>query len=173
MEEDCVKGLINNGKNNCFLNVICQSLWNLYHVKTFLFNNNMHKHSKTHIDEESNNKITQTINQFSLEYKDKLNEYVPKSSLEIDSDAFQDNCLQCVLFKFFSNYFTSSLKSLDVEEIRKVLINLNNSIQKFSKSGVNNKLNKMSCSTETLEEMILYFHRSYLFYNYSSIVILK
>ena len=26
----------------------------------------------------------------------------------------------------------------------------------------------MSCSTETLEEMILYFHRSYLYFNYIS-----
>jgi hypothetical protein len=28
----------------------------------------------------------------------------------------------------------------------------------------------MSCSTETLEEMILYFHRSYLYFNYISIL---
>ena len=55
MEEECVKGLKNDGQNMCFLNVIVQSLWNLYHVKTFLFNNIMHKHCQPETEE--NNRI--------------------------------------------------------------------------------------------------------------------
>ena len=136
MDDECVKGLKNNGKNICFLNVICQSLWNLYHVKTFLFNNMMHEHCKTNIIE-SSEKISSTINKLSQEYESKIDDYTtPFDKKGLDPFSYKENCLQCVLLKFFSNYLTSNLNSIDTEEIREILVNLNNSIQKFSKSGV-------------------------------------
>jgi hypothetical protein len=135
MDDICLKGLKNEGKNMCFVNVICQGLWNLFYVKNFLFNNSMHSHSQPHSNE-SNNKIQEMINKLTDSTVDNSAEKNTNEITIIKENDLQKNCLLCVLSKFFSNYFSSDLKFLDASEIRIFLINLNNSIQKFSKNGV-------------------------------------
>lgn len=132
MDDSIIKGLKNEGNNICFLNVICQALWNLHHVKSFLFSNLVHSHSLD-ISESTAEKVQTKITQLKEEYKD---EELPKETKQDGVSTYQENCLQCVLAKFFSDYMTSKLKSLDATEIRSILVYLNNTIQKFSKKGV-------------------------------------
>lgn len=139
MDEMCLKGLINEGNNMCFVNVICQSLWNLVNVKNYLFNNSIHSHS-TPLLSERKTKILEMIDKLSRESVDNSIDINKNESENISENELQKNCLQCVLSKFFSNYFNSNLKFLDASEIRAFLINLNNSIQKFSKNGVRKNL---------------------------------
>ena len=135
MDDICLKGLKNEGNNMCFVNVICQSLWNLFYVKNYLFNNSMHSHSEPPMYE-SNHKIQEMINKLTENTVDNFIEKNTDELISIKENDLQKNCLQCVLSKFFSNYFSSNMKFLDASEIRFFLINLNNSIQKFSKNGV-------------------------------------
>jgi hypothetical protein len=75
----------------------------------------------------------------------------------------------CLLQNFFYNYVFSNVDSLSVQYIRGILITLNDDIQKFNEKGVRKLFNKMCCSAETLEEMLVYFHRSNIFPHYNRI----
>jgi hypothetical protein len=144
MIENSMIGLVNNN-NICFLNVIIQSLYNLSSVKHYILSLTNHSHN-----------LSNNINR--LQQLDSIQQYF-KQQLEIEnSEAFKEvcmkfqqkiesglyfeqigpynNCIVCYLSQIFNSYMFSEKKSIDVTNLRKLFLALNDCVQKFNLKDV-------------------------------------
>jgi len=163
MQENSVIGL-QNFDNSCFLNVVVQSLWNLFSVKNYFFQIHVHDHEE-YKSLESFKELIKFFEEITLTNKDIvldekkysekdvsyfLNELKQKQSSKIKIEGLNPevydkiiinqenkNCLLCLMINFFTFYKYSSKKSLSTNNLRKILIKLNNYINKFDETGVN------------------------------------
>jgi hypothetical protein len=161
MENQIIK-FKNRGRNMCFLNSVIQALWNLCSFKSFLDKIvTSHNHSTeikyldlilsilesiliTEKSPNSNSDISSTyinlktaIDITTCKRISMLNKDGEEKSLTNDEyKKKQENCVLCILMVNFTNFKFSENKTFDLMSIRKLLIQLNESIEKFNLKGV-------------------------------------
>jgi len=161
MENQVIK-FKNRGRNMCFLNSVIQALWNLSSFKSFLDNTvASHNHStdinylylifsnleSIHLTDNSQDSHKDNcINDINLKSAIDITTYKIFSMLNKDGDGKsfknveykkkQENCVLCLLMVNFTNFKFSENKTFDLMNIRKLLIQLNESIEKFNLEGV-------------------------------------
>ena len=82
-EENKILGLVNQGQNMCFINVILQALWNLLSVKKFIFDLKMHNHQ---IESEENFNVI-------MKFRDSIRESYSCKEEQIENHKVKESML--------------------------------------------------------------------------------